>query len=501
LIGFSIFYFTDVLIRASEKYFWFDELVTMYICRLTSLHAIWQVVAHGVDFNPPFFYILSRASKAVFGETLIGMRAPQIIGFWLLCVCLFRFVNRRRGPLAGLLAMVLPMTTGAFYYSYEARGHGIVLGFCGLALVCWQMALETPRKIRWLVGFSLCLLGAALTHCYALLLVIPFSIVELFRTVGSRRIDRQMWAALVVPSLIAFASYLPLLRSYRSQLGASSFSTIFPPSVGQISGFYNFLLAPCVVVMLCSAVLLAADRLIGVPATIQSPRSPHTTLELLLGVSFLGLPLFGLAVAVLVHTVFIDRYFISAVAGVSIVIASGLAARARTSWIAMTLAAVMACSLGWQFSALVWHRYHAKGESLQEPSSGLLLDTTPGHPIANHPLLVKASGGSLPIVVLQGLEFVYLSHYAPDLRSRLYYVGTSVDDFSARGLRNFSRWCPTEFNPIREDKEFVQSFPHFLVYGYGDPTVLEQFSELVRLAGGVKTVQVSKGHYLAEVGK
>ncbi len=389
LIGFSIFYFTNVLIRASEKYFWFDELVTMYISRLPNLHGVEQVLAHKIDFNPLLFYVVTRASRAVFGENLIGLRVPQIIGFWILSLCLFRFVSRRAGWLAGLIAMVLPTTTGAFFYAYEARAHGIVLGFCGLALVCWQMAMEEPRKKQWLIWFSVSLLGAAMMHCYGLLIVIPFSIVEILQTLRSRRVNWQIWAALVAPSIIAVAVYIPLLRSYSSMLGGTSFTSIFPASVAQITSFYNFLLYPCIVLIVCALAVIAAGKWIGSRSDAREvQRSAPTVQEIVLAISFLALPVFGLLVAILVHSPFMARYFISAVAGVCILIGLGVGGRGRTRWPAIVLAAVMACSVGWQFSALLWHRYHGKGEPLFEPSTGLFLETTPGNPVTSHQIAI-----------------------------------------------------------------------------------------------------------------
>lgn len=499
VVGFSIFYFTDVLIRASEKYFWFDEIVTVYMCRLPNLHAVWQALIHGVDYNPPLFYIFTRASKAVLGENLIGMRMPQIIGFWVLCLCLFRFVNRRGGPLAGVIAMLLPIMTGGFYYAYEARAHGITLGFCGLAIVCWQMSLEDPRKRRWLVALSACLLGAFTVHCYALLIVIPFAIVEIKRNIQSRRINWPMWFALVLPAAIAVASYVPLFLAYRSGLGASSFPDQFPPSVTQITSFYDSILWPCITVIVCAVGILAADRVISsrFRSFKQADSSSDAASEILLGAAFLLLPAFGLVLNVVVHGPFFARYYLSAMIGLCMLIGLGVGTRRHRDWLAAVLLVVMGCSAGWQFSALLWHRYHGKGEDLWEPSAGLFLDTTPGDPLAIHKLLLSDAGDSLPIVVPRGLEFIYLTYYSPRLRPRLYYVSVSNGNYDLPGLRNFRKWCPTEYNPERALHEFVSSVPHFLVYA--DPGFLPEFAKLAQAGGTVKSIKFWNGHFLAEI--
>ncbi len=212
ILIFSFVYFFEVTVRASEKLFWYDELLTLYFARL-DIHTLWPALNSGVDFNPPLFYVLTRATEGIFGEGLIATRLPEMIGFWLFCICLFFFVNRRAGHLAGTMAMLFPMLTGAFYYAYEARPHGIVLGCCGLAVLFWQLTTEKPGAKIWYLGFGFSLLAGFMLHCYALLLVIPFACTELLMRYRSRR---PFWTALFIPTLPAIAMYL-LYSSHTSE--------------------------------------------------------------------------------------------------------------------------------------------------------------------------------------------------------------------------------------------------------------------------------------------
>ena len=43
----SALYFADTLLRASLKTFWFDEIITVLLCRLPSFGATWTAVLHG----------------------------------------------------------------------------------------------------------------------------------------------------------------------------------------------------------------------------------------------------------------------------------------------------------------------------------------------------------------------------------------------------------------------------------------------------------------------
>jgi len=75
---FSLIYFATVLLRASEKYFWFDELGTVNISRLPNMNAVWQTIRHGMDYNPPLFWVLTRLAGAPFGFGLISARLPDM---------------------------------------------------------------------------------------------------------------------------------------------------------------------------------------------------------------------------------------------------------------------------------------------------------------------------------------------------------------------------------------------------------------------------------------
>jgi hypothetical protein len=59
----SLIYFVDICIRARSKFFWPDELVTVYLCRLPDFRDTWAAVSHGADFNPPLFYMLTRGAN------------------------------------------------------------------------------------------------------------------------------------------------------------------------------------------------------------------------------------------------------------------------------------------------------------------------------------------------------------------------------------------------------------------------------------------------------
>lgn len=505
LFGFSIFYFTDVCIRASEKFFWYDEFFTLHLSQIPGLGPLWAALRQGADFNPPFFYLLTKASRAFFGNGLVGTRMPEIFGFWLLCICLFVFVNRRAGAVAGSIAMLLPIVTGAFFYAYEARPYGLVVGFCGLAIVCWQRACwrkssDVRNRGWWLAGLGLSLLSAFMTNCYALVILAPFALTEIWRTIQSGRTDKPMWTALLIPAILPVALYIPLLSSYGALTKGTTFETVFVANWEQISRYYVFLLKPCLEVFLLAAVLLLVDRWrISRSAPARSHGAAgYKAPEIVLSACFVALPVFGLMLAKVVHGPFFARYFLSGVAGIGLLVGLAFGTRPRENWPAATFLAVMVLAVCLQTSRLAWHRYHGWGEPLFEPSTGITLDTTPGEPLDVHPLLASPSLPNLPIAVPVTLDYLYLKHYAPGIAPRLYLICNSKHEFSYRGLRLEQNWMPVlRDNHILTHGEFLHSFPHAFVYV--DNLGLASFAGFVQRGAAIESLHRSGRHFLAEI--
>ena len=117
----SLIYFAVASVLSWRKQFWNDELFTFYISRRPTLTDVWQVLLTVAEQLPPLFFVITRAFTRAFVDSRLSFRLPEILGFWVMCASLFYFVRRRSSTAHGLIAMLLPMLTGAFYYAYEAR--------------------------------------------------------------------------------------------------------------------------------------------------------------------------------------------------------------------------------------------------------------------------------------------------------------------------------------------------------------------------------------------
>ena len=116
-------------------------------------------------------------------------------------------------------------------------------------------------------------------------------------------------------------------------------------------------------------------------------------------------------------------------------------------------------------------------------------------PLERYSLLLSRSHNSLPIGLQDALDVLYLSNYAPGIRSRLFYVKRADDDFFYYASRKLHPWLP-QFSPAVTREQFIRVAPHGLIYG------LDQVSELgmfIERGASVKWATASNGRFLAEV--
>jgi hypothetical protein len=409
LCAHSVLYLLVVGLIAVRKQLENDELFTLNIARLPTISDVWSALLTGAEQLPPFFYVLTRASLSLFGESNIALRLPSILGFWVMSLCLFWFVSKRSTSLYGLAAILFVLTTGAYYYAFEARPYALVLGFSGLALICWQSLAEGKRRALSLIGLALTLAAAVACHYYAVLVLIPFACGEAARTLARRRADIPAWAALAA-SLAPLLIFLPLIKSARA------YSKTFwaQPSWGDIPGFYYF--------MLMSAALPIAAILILVAlySTIFSERGPETGCEIndapgfgLLPhevaavVGFLAIPFVAVTMAMLVTGAFTDRYALAAVLGLGVLMPFSFHPLLRGREVLMILL-VLCLAAGFVRRAGMTLQDSAKRVQSRE-GTVRMLQAEPEK--------------DLPIVCSDPHAFLVLSHYAPpDIRSRLIYL-------------------------------------------------------------------------------
>ena len=423
----SLLYFSGTILRAHAKPFWHDELYSIFLARL-SFPELWNALAHGADASPPLGYLLLKAVRALLGEGPVAMRLPSMIGFWIFSLCLFRFVHRRLEASYAFAACLLPVATGAYSYAYEARCYGLILGFSGLALVCWQMAAEDRRRSLALCGLACSLAGITCSHYYGAAIYFPLGAAELARVVRRRSLDGGMAAAFLA-GLVPLPLCYPLMRSLRRAYSGHPWAR---PAFSNFFGFYGSEFKSMFFVAVLFLALLGVWILLR-GAWPESPGEPPwiPPQEVVLALAFLALPGFVLAAAFLVTHMFTDRYVIVAVAGVILLAVMAVARLARGN-AAVGLQLLLATAAAFLF--IVGRPHDSDQTAFEIP-------------------LVQQAIRQGPVAIDDGLLFFQTWYYLPPAEKHLVYYVTdpaSAARFTGQDTidRNFLAAAPWVHFPV-----------------------------------------------------
>jgi Dolichyl-phosphate-mannose-protein mannosyltransferase len=486
LITFAIFtllYFAGTVGNALAKPLWYDELFTVYLSRLPHLSDLWAALSQGADQQPPLIFLVSRLTAYLPFNELITYRLPAMLSFWVMCLCLYRFVARRVSVPYALIAMLLPILTTTYTYAYEARPYGLLLGLCGLALICWQSLVE--GRFRWLawLGFTLSLILAIASHFYALILIVPFAVAEAVYFLLRRQVR---WNVLLALSL-AFASELLFIPILRGSLGFAAAYSLHT-TLSSIPDVYVWFLDNSIGLFILPALALLIPLLLTLPlekirARLPAPFSnpPSTYSISLIDYAVAGvialIPVLVVVIAVYITHGFSPRYAIYAIAGLAILAAFFLS-RLEThqpllGWIIAGLFIVL---MVFKLGGGVMHLFQPPQTTLNDYSL-LLKDNT-----------------DLPIAVAYGVDYLPLEYQAPqplagrllylaDQPAALHYTGVDSPD---RSLPLLGQWAPFQ---VEAYPSYIQTHKQFLVYelipGWLIPKLLDD--------GAQVTVRVRQG--------
>jgi hypothetical protein len=464
LVGFlllSALYFADTLLRASLKTFWYDEIITVLLCRLPSFGATWSSVLQGADFNPPLFYLLTRSSQHLFGEGLIASRLPAILGFWLFGISLFFFVRRRLGTLCGVVASLFPIFTLAHTYAYEARAQGVVLGWAGLMLLTWQRTRDGRAFSWWTFAFALSWLAALLTHVYAIYLLIPFLIVEGLAFTRRWRLHTGILVSLFLVPLCVAPLYLGMSRTYRA---ATSVGGLHNHPYEVIQQYLVAIASPALAILLFAFLALSVERMRAqdADATDGAPRLEPT--EWWLAVSMACLPIIGAIGVKLTHGPFFNRYFLAGTAGYAILLAQAVASRTRRSLAATGLVAAMLFLLLADTTIGGYCKWRHADLDQVEPASHFVFPPNPGQPLFRNQAVLRNQDAQ-PILVPNDHIYLYLYYYGPPaLRARLYLGLPPTSDYPVSAYQREAQLLRTPDMRSVSMNDFMATQPDFFVY-------------------------------------
>jgi hypothetical protein len=390
----------------------FDETIVSKTALQPHLPSLWNILASGQSPHPPLNFLAVRAAYAAFGVSDFSTRLPTTLGFTLMGICLFFFVEKRSNPAYGAVAMLLPILSMARVYAMEAKPYASLLGWTGIALLCWQNAQPgSPRRAVALLGLGLALASATSSHFFGALLAVPLLAGEAVRWWGRRRIDWPMLASISL-NYWPLLFFIPILKAGRAVHGTHPWQTSL--TLGFIPRSFDLLLMDAAAPLLFCVLWAGTFR----PARPDTRRLPAdelaaaAILALLPVVAFCGLRLAG------IHVIE-EKYLIAMVVGVSILFSWSLYALAGRSLLLGTVLA--ATLLFWCCRDFLRELHGAQQERFEvvnfrppAPDLPILIDT---------PRFATVERYATP-------EISNRIFYLIDPQARLKYIGTDALDQS-----------------------------------------------------------------------
>ena len=395
--------------RASHRFLWTDEIVTVVVAELPSAAAIWSALEAGIDGQPPAFTFIERAFRTASTDPHLAYRLPSIIGYLLTLAALFVFVRRRAGAIGGGVAIALTCLTPAFsLYAVEARPYSLVMACLAWAMVTWQQ-IDRPWRAPMLA--FLLASASALHYYYAVLGVVPFALAEVSQMWWTRRVRARVWLALFTPA-VPLAIAWPLLQALKRGLGQHFWA---PAQFGFTLSAYDYILGlpyrfgTAVAVAVSIGLLFSAVRALRA----AEPKQDFSEVVLLLG--FVSLPTAAYVLAAVGGGGLTPRYVLPATLGLTsaIAISAGrLSWRHRTTCLGVLV-------------LLVGLRERAYWTDRGQPAR----DRTNADIALLEEWRLPQDLQALPLVVSHGHAFIEMSYYdEPPGRQKLTYL---VDPKSA----------------------------------------------------------------------
>jgi len=451
LVIFTLAYIPYVIARTLQKPLWYDELATLAISRLPSLHAVFGALYQGFEATPPLIYLLIHWSTRLPGNELITARLPAMLGFWLGCVCLYLFLSRRGWRTAALLGLLFPFVTGLFYYATEARPYGMLIGLSALSLLAWQHTLEhNRRRMIWLVVLFLSLAATLYSHWYGVLTPVALLCGELSIWLKGREIDWPR-AGVIVGAYVILLFLIPIMKAETHRLGVNWAQPYLQTTIE----FYLFALTPFLFPLLAIATVVALLQWMGVRDRDPAPRESLRVEELVAAFAFFLIPFMGYLLGLVVRG-YTGRYTIASLVGMAVLFWWLTNHYFRGALSASFIAVIVLCCF------IGINELRDIRRAIRYSLDTKLQDVFP-FPFP----------GNLPVVVQDPRDYLQMAHYArPDLAGRLYYLADPNISLQYTGsvgldisLTDLSKILPLHVVPYRS---FLANHRQFLLF-WGKP--------------------------------
>lgn len=320
------------ILYSLHKQEWADEVFSRTELSDRSLPHLMHALMHLGGAGMPLFSLTAWPWARLFGLSDLSLRLYSCAGVCGAFLVLLFVLRRRLSGRASLLGVAF-----AFFacmvvtdQNAEARGYGLYLFLCALAIAELLRVMDTPRPAaRDLLFLALTQAGMVLGHVLALIFCGLLLLALVAADIAARRLRWRVWLCFSV-GWLAILPWIPAIRA--SAAIAKPYGWLTPPTLAHVlvglscwffSGIYHPLLGTaradligCVCGIVC----------VGIPviAALQSLRkaTPARRAVLLVGLALTAAPLPFILVSYLVSPIWVARYMIPMALGMAMLAAS-----------------------------------------------------------------------------------------------------------------------------------------------------------------------------------
>lgn len=201
--------------------FWLDEIHTQLFVDDPSWDHAWTALAHGVDFNPPTYFVIARLAASIGFAPELTLRLLALACVLVCCICVFILLREILPTLTALVAALLIWSIPAVQtQAFEARFYAPWMAATALFCLAVRRALQSPGLTRD-CGIAAGSIFLCTLHYFG---IITLGLIVAPVAITSRRGFRVALASL--PGVLSLACCLPTF--YRGQRAALSVPTWVP---------------------------------------------------------------------------------------------------------------------------------------------------------------------------------------------------------------------------------------------------------------------------------
>jgi hypothetical protein len=305
------------VIVSSKKYFWNDELLSLYPVSDPSFSHM--LVASGDRFNvaPPLYFVLGWLWTQLFTSSDLSLRllssltiCASFILVWITLRRTYNFWSASIGTLS-----VFSLSELILYHNAEVRMYGLFAAVCALGLLQFDI-INSRQKSSWrLLGANILIHGAiVLTHVYGTL----FSGAILFAFVLRDRFSKVFRIDVYLSVVLGWLFLVPFISSILNQANNSAkwwwvMSTSEFLNIIVFSSKLPFL----ILVLLLISGFMNINQFINQDEvkTHRDIRDPITEISLLIVAGgFMAVPFFAWIISMTIKPMLLDRYIIPTIA-------------------------------------------------------------------------------------------------------------------------------------------------------------------------------------------